>query len=270
MIIVKGYGQMCNNWLQYAHAYAWGRENGVRVVSMRFSYKYRYFRISELPVSNPLTYLAAKLLIKARAVKCLWLQEPYMVTADVLRQLRTSPLIAIDGWNFRHPELLLKYRGELLSLFAFRPGAVASKARWLGSLPRADIRLGLHIRRGDYARWNGGAYFFTDGEYARAVSEFCRLHPGKTVQVLVATNDPKTDFGLLRREGGAAGVFPIGGNPGEDLYALSECDCIIGPKSTFSLVAAFYRDVPLCWMHKGMGQVSEASFGRFADLFMSV
>ena len=147
---------------------------------------------------------------------------------------------------------------------------MASKARWLGSLPRADIRLGLHIRRGDYARWNGGAYFFTDGEYARAVSEFCRLHPGKTVQVLVATNDPKTDFGLLRRESGAAGVFPIGGNPGEDLYALSECDCIIGPKSTFSLVAAFYRDVPLCWMHKGMGQVSEASFGRFADLFMSV
>ena len=37
MIFVKGYGQMCNNWLQYAHIYAWGLENGVNTVSMRFS-----------------------------------------------------------------------------------------------------------------------------------------------------------------------------------------------------------------------------------------
>ena len=28
MILVKGYGQMCNNILQYAHLYAFGREYG--------------------------------------------------------------------------------------------------------------------------------------------------------------------------------------------------------------------------------------------------
>ena len=45
MIFVKGYGQMCNNILQYAHAYAFGREYGIKVVSMRFAYKYRYFAL---------------------------------------------------------------------------------------------------------------------------------------------------------------------------------------------------------------------------------
>lgn len=45
MIFVKGYGQMCNNILQYAHAYVWGKENNVKVVSMRFAYKYRYFEV---------------------------------------------------------------------------------------------------------------------------------------------------------------------------------------------------------------------------------
>ena len=81
MIFVKGYGQMCNNWLQYAHIYAWGREYGVRTVSMRFAYKYRYFHICETPWHNPATYLAAKLLIKTRLIRCLWLQHPRQRTA---------------------------------------------------------------------------------------------------------------------------------------------------------------------------------------------
>ena len=36
MIFVKGYGQMCNNILQFAHAYAYGREHDIKVVAMRF------------------------------------------------------------------------------------------------------------------------------------------------------------------------------------------------------------------------------------------
>jgi len=46
---------------------------------------------------------------------------------------------------------------------------------------------------------------------------------------------------------GMAVHFP-NGNPAEDLCLLSECDYIIGAPSTFSLVAAMYRDIPLCWM----------------------
>jgi len=38
----------------------------------------------------------------------------------------------------------------------------------------------------------------------------------------------------------------------EDLYALAECDYIIGPPSTYTLWASFYGDTPLWFMeHKG-------------------
>ena len=270
MIVVKGYGQMCNNWLQYAHAYVWGLENGVKTVSMRFSYKYRYFNVSCLPRHNFLTYLFLKSLIKAHIIKCLWLQEPYMVTAEVLDALRRSPLIAIDGWNFRHPELMRKYRDELLLLFGFRKKAIAGKARWLAGLPKPDVRLGLHIRRGDYAQWCGGAYFFADSVYAMAVKQFCAMYPGQKVQVLVATNDQKTDFERLRSESGIDSIMPIGGNPGEDLYVLSECDFIIGVQSTFSLVAAFYHDVPIYWIRSKDDTLSADKFKKFDDLLMTV
>ena len=37
MIFARDKSQMCNNLLQYAHVYAWGREHGRKVISMRFS-----------------------------------------------------------------------------------------------------------------------------------------------------------------------------------------------------------------------------------------
>ena len=271
MIFVKGYGQMCNNWLQYAHILAWGKENGVRVVSMRFAYKYRYFHVSETPWHNPATYLAAKFLIKTRLIRCLWLQHPRQRTdPEVLGLLRNSRLIAADGWSFRHPALFMKYRNDIASMMAFRPKCVAAKAEWLQSLPKADVRLGLHIRRGDYAKWQGGAYFFSDEVYADRIRQFCALFPDRHVQVLVATNDPATDLDKLKAVAGTDDIHLTGGNPGEDLYLLSECGYIIGPKSTYSLVAAFYHDIPLHWMAAKDEKLSADSFCHFADVFMDV
>jgi len=40
-------------------------------------------------------------------------------------------------------------------------------------------------------------------------------------------------------------IHHLQGSAPEDLFMLSECDCLIGPPSTFSLVAAMYRDLPL-------------------------
>lgn len=49
---------MCNNLLQFAHVYAWGREHGRKTMSMRFSYKYKFFKISHSGlVSFPMYFL---------------------------------------------------------------------------------------------------------------------------------------------------------------------------------------------------------------------
>ena len=60
MIFVRDKGRTGNNILQYAHVYAWAREHGRRAVSMRFCYKYQYFKICHTPWHNFLTYLFAK------------------------------------------------------------------------------------------------------------------------------------------------------------------------------------------------------------------
>ena len=60
MIFVHDKGQMCNNILQYAHVYAWARENGRKSMSMRFAYKYQYFNICSSSYHNFLMYLVVK------------------------------------------------------------------------------------------------------------------------------------------------------------------------------------------------------------------
>lgn len=269
MIFVKGYGQMCNNILQYAHAYAFGREYGVKVISMRFAYKYRFFAICREKFHTPLVYLFAKFMIKARLIKCFWLETPETVTPQVLEELKTKKFIALDGWHFRFPHLFMKYRSEILAQFSFKENIIAARKELLSSLPEYDIRLGVHIRRGDYANWMGGKFFFDDTVYINKINQFRALFPGKRVQVLICTNDRHLDIAKYRSSV-HEDVHLSDGNMAEDLYTLSECDYLIGPKSTYSLMAAFYHDRPLHWIMDKDRPLTMEEFTLFENLFMTV
>ena len=60
MLFARDKSQMCNNLLQYAHVYAWGREHGRPTIAMRFSYKYKFFKISRTRLASFPLYLFAK------------------------------------------------------------------------------------------------------------------------------------------------------------------------------------------------------------------
>ena len=60
MLFARDKSQMCNNLLQYAHVYAWGREHGRTTIAMRFSYKYKFFKISRTRLASFPLYLFAK------------------------------------------------------------------------------------------------------------------------------------------------------------------------------------------------------------------
>ena len=263
-------GQMCNNILQYGHIYAWARKNGARALSMRFAYKYQYFRICHTRSHTFLTYLLAKTAARLKILPTSDFDlEPQNDEAGMDRLLRRHRRVWIDGWRVHFHDLFLRYRDEICSLFAFLPevenAAVQRMNPWLH---RDDcLLLGLHIRRGDYARFLGGRYFYDDAVMQRLVSQFCHLHPEKKVEVFVCGNDPQLDAEAYRRSVPQAEfVFP-NGNPGEDLCVLSHCHYLIGPPSTFSLVASMYHDVPLYWIEQAEAPLMPESFKRFDYLF---
>jgi len=274
MIFARDKGRMCNNLLQYGHVYAWAREQGRKSVSMRFCYKYPYFHIRHTPWHNPLVYAFVKFFAWARMLTVVSFNNPDERAESLehkLSMMRRHSNIVVEGWYVRFYDLFLKYRDEITALFAFED-EVMKKAE--ETMPAAEVRIGVHVRRGDYKTFCDGKYYFDDDVYIRKVQEVIALHPEKSVAVVICGNDPALNKEEFRRRisemrTGIEVVFPKG-NPGEDLCALSLCDCLIGPPSTFSLVAAMYRDIPLCWVSDKNKVLTEGDFDYFHNLFRHI
>lgn len=269
MIYARDKGRMCNNLLQYGHVYALARANGRRALSLRFAYKYPYFKISTTPGHNFFRYALVKYAAKAGLLPVVNFDTPGEDCTRRAQEILRHRNVVVEGWEVRFYDLFLQYLDEIRELFAFTSAIEAHVSKVLEN-DRADIRIGLHIRRGDYARWNGGKYFYYDRQYVEIANRLIALYPGKRITLIVSGNDPSLDKDAYRKGVNGADIIFADGNPGEDLCLLSHCDVLAGPPSTFSLVAAMYRDLPLYWIKNPAAPISEKSFGRFADLFRHI
>jgi hypothetical protein len=274
MIFARDKSQMCNNLLQYAHVYAWGREHGRKVLSMRFSYKYPYFHIQHTSLTSFPLYVIAKALA---AIKLLPTASFKHAECDrealELKMLRYRHIV-VSGWYVRYYDLFLKYRQEICELFAIDEQytmPVKQKMQTAEGTASRIVRLGVHIRRGDYAVWNNGKYFYNDDIYARHINKFAEMHDKSVVHVYLSSNDSSVTEGHFQQLCPTACVHNLNGSAPEDLFMLSECDFLIGPPSTFSLVAAMYRDIPLYRMDtSNVEDMTESAFHLFDYWFRKI
>lgn len=267
MIFVTGFGQMCNNMLQFGHFFASAKRNGLKTVGLRFCYKYTYFKISDEKGYNWPTYLFAKYAAKLGLIKTVDFDETFDGKDFDLLQLGRKNILA-KGWYFRDYSGFLHYRSDLKAIFDFKDYIKKPVNQFFSRLSKDSIKIGLHIRRGDYRIWHQGQYFFNDEEYAKIINSFIK-NIDKPAELIIVSNDPKLnskDFEKLT----SCKVSMLNGNPAEDLYLLSKCDYIIGPPSTFSLMAAFYEDSPLYWIFDKEKPLLTESFDRFENLFRHI
>lgn len=129
----------------------------------------------------------------------------------------------------------------------------------------ADMIIGVHIRRGDYATWNNGRFYYELEEYHQFMLRVQALYHNKKVAFFISSNE---DFLLDLFEGCECRRF--GKEPSGailDLYTLSVCDRIIGPVSSYSRWASFIGEVPLCFIETKDQQFTEESFSKIIDFF---
>ena len=171
------------------------------------------------------------------------------------------------GWSTRTDTRYLRETLPDLKRI-FRPkDEIMQKAEHLLSEMRqnSDIIVGVHIRRGDYATWNDGRFFYELDEYHQFMLRIQELYKNQRVSFFISSNE---DFKL--------NVFPdcqckrFGKEPSGailDLYTLSLCDRIIGPFSSYSRWASFIGEVPLCFLETKDQQFTEDSFSKIVDYF---
>lgn len=269
MIYARDKGQMCNNLLQYGHVYAFGREHGRKTISLRFAYKYPFFKISTTEGHNFFRYALVKYAAKAGLIPVVKFDTPGEDCRLREKEILEPRNVIVEGWEVRFYDLFIKYLDEIKALFSFTKGVENYADRFL-KRSEGRLRIGLHIRRGDYARWQGGKYFFYDRQYIEVANKIISLFPERDISLIVCSNEPEPDKTSFREGINGAEVEFSDGSAGEDLCLLSKCDLLAGPPSTFSLVASMYHDTPLYRILDPDAPVSPESFGHFNELFRQI
>lgn len=140
-----------------------------------------------------------------------------------------------------------KHRDKLRQIFA-PPADVASSIESDFAKVAAEdtVIVGVHMRRGDYAQYQGGKYYYTDDVYVRHMQNMVDQLGGRKVVFLLCSNERInmenfSQFSTFRTSGGSML---------HDLYALAKCQYVIGAPSTFSHWASFYGGVPIFHIRK--------------------
>ena len=164
-----------------------------------------------------------------------------------LAQARGPRHLLLHGWQYRDKRNFTKHADLLRRYFQpIRPHREAVEQVLATNRADTDVLIGVHIRRGDYAGWHGGAFLFDNTTYVRAMREVRALFPaGERVRFLLFSNEPIPAADFAEFDTGRSSDHPV-----EDLYAMAGCDYIVGPLSTYSMWASFMGRVPLCHLHR--------------------
>lgn len=252
---------MANNIFQYGHLYAWGREHNRKTMSMRFAHKYPEFRIAHTRYHNAVVYVLAKMAAKLHVIPTVDFNLGQ--TQEKEPMLKAHRHILARGWGVRFNDLFLKYKDEIVQLFDFMPYVRKKVAQTMQPSTIDSIKLGVHIRRGDYKQHLGGRFFYNDDEYVDVIRQFALLHPEKQVDAYICTDDRQLNQDFFRQQLPQLRLFFPSGTAAEDLCLLSECNYLIGPLSSFTLIASMYHNTPLYWMMNRPEVLTPDSFRPF-------
>lgn len=267
--------ELANQLWNYASIYAYALERGVTLENPSFFEYGNYFRMPApnfflklfffLPFAD---YMKRKRSFKRRLWRKLYLSYVKIITSVRRKSVlisgtggnqpfyipptqenkklvaleKSKDIIYFDGWLFRNPAGIKKYREEILDYFKPRPGIddqIKMRIKKLRSKFKTVV--GVHIRQGDYKTWRGGAYFIPQTRIREIMDEYLNT-TGKnaTETCFVITSDGAVDtslfHGLHTHVSKEAAVY--------DLFLLSKTDAIIGSNSTFGAFASYYGNIP--------------------------
>lgn len=278
LVIGSPFGMLANRLWRLAHFTAFSLAHTVRVVDPWFEEYRHYFAVEHSfpasvrlggPLYRAITSTNQKLL------RGPWVSGPLHHNWFATEEINMDEPSFIEaaqnkfgicyGFRFRARNSFQLFAGEIRKAFAPDRKIVADVERHISqmrkSYPDAAV-VGIHIRKGDYALWRGGAYLFSDEKY----SEWCRLikarfsEVGRDVVFMVCSNRP-VDVHLFH---GLHTVFNSGSEI-FDLYSLARCDSIMGPPSTYTMWASFYGETPLFHCHQSSDAPTLADFCPLMD-----
>jgi hypothetical protein len=167
-------------------------------------------------------------------------QEYFLGNPEFRRLVRKRKLLFVLGWEFRDRACLFRHQDAVRDFFRPNDEHVENIDKLITTARTGvDVLVGIHIRQGDFATYQGGEFFYSIPQYYEIMQRLDKLFSQRRVRFLVCSMEPvhASSFPHLR-------VLCGTGHPIEDMYALARCDYLAGPPSTFSAWASFHGKVP--------------------------
>ncbi len=166
--------------------------------------------------------------------------------SELYTSISKSRVSFIESWNYRLLNTaIIKERAYIVSLFQPKTATKNKVEDILNTLKNGcDVLIGVHIRRGDYKEFRNGEYYFEDDVYKAYLCKMASFFKDKKVLFYLFSNER---INTVNFEGLNIHFIPES-SPINDLWAMSKCDYIIGPFSTFSMWASFWNKVPIYFM----------------------
>ncbi len=161
---------------------------------------------------------------------------------DIAR-LKEKPHSVLNRAHYLHPtadisSLRKKHATVFRNKLSFRPDIQKGISKHI--LERRDdyIQIGVHIRRTDYKTYMSGAYYFSDQQYANVCHKIENCLTNYPTRFIIFS-DEAIDLDLYS----GLDISINGGNMYEDFASMTQCNCLIGPPSSFANAASFIGDV---------------------------
>lgn len=286
IIIAAKTGQLGNRLMLFAHFIATAIEHDLKIVNLAFDEYAHHFHgfdrdgLCRFPMANGATVsrrTARRLLAASRYAAdrlARFRSDGGLVDVirlgsgenldlnghDFVRRARQSQFLFVQGWGFRDYTNLAKHAASIRRVFRPHDRYAGSAAELIATARRKGIDklVGLHVRRGDYADWLGGRFFYSLQQYRDVERAIERAFPGQRIGFLVCSDSAQNPADFPGEHHTFGGSHPV-----TDLCALASCDLIAGPPSTFTQWASFWGDVPLHAVESPGDDVSPASFKVF-------
>lgn len=270
--ICDDYCQLCNRFWSYIDSIGWAIKNNGHVYSLFWDKNIkdfdalRYNKYISFPSHDIYAYNKGIKIFRWNFSKFLYSR---IVDSPFAHRLYNSGRLKkygfIEGWPTRYITENIPDREIVKQLF--RPNNdILERVNPLFEKYKMNdyFIVGVHIRRGDYKTWEKGIYYYSFETYLHYMKQIESLYKDKKVCFYLASNEriPKKmfkDFHHINFEDA---------NAATDLYALSLCNRLIGPPSTFSRWASFVNHVPLHFIFDPSEEIkSDNQFCPIADHF---
>ena len=282
IVIASKEGFFANRVIHFAYVYAYCKTHNIRLWHLYFDEYRDHFPALD---SDPLISIAGKtwhsrmlarimrfgvrVLLRLKWYNLGFLQlVPYirfdqeapwfLLSQNKLERLARGRLLLLYGWLFRDPAEFAKYKPEIRRLFAVRTDYAAEAEKIIADIRReASFVVGVHVRRGDYKKFEGGRWFYSDEVYyAKMVSLKAELEAlGHRPAFVLCSND---DVAVDNYPG--IKVFSRRQHYLLDFLLLTHADLIMGPPSTFSAFAAFYGNKKMTFIDHAAQEIRLSSF----------